>query len=321
MKILITEPENYSKDAIRILEGLGEVILFSGERDSLESYILDVEVLVVKLKYIWNNELISKAKSLKYIVTSTTGLNHIQLAGRSNVKVLSLKGETKFLNTITPTAELTWALLLCLQRKVYSAIDSVKATQWTREEFVGDELYGKTIGIIGYGRLGRMVARYSVAFGMNILVHETSYIEASELSGIGKQVTLNELLAQSDIVTIHIPLESKNIGYLSREKLMLMKQNCIFINTSRGELVDEDALLDMLDSKAIAGVGLDVLSDEVSGDSEWLSKNKLIQSRHLGRELIITPHIGGACSSSMDRTEVFVANKLKVEIERNEGFN
>src|SRR6185312_7830256 len=118
-------------------------------------------------------------KRLRAIVTATTGLDHIDLdeAKRRNIAVLSLRGETEFLESVTATAEHTWALLLALVRKVGPAFDHVRRGDWQRDSFVGRTLSGRTLGIVGYGRLGRMVARYGQAFGMNVLVNDVAPIQ------------------------------------------------------------------------------------------------------------------------------------------------
>ena len=313
MKILITEPELYSEQAIDIYSQLGEVILANSYECIKENWSV-VDVLVVKLKYTWTEEHLLKADSLKIIVTSTTGLDHIHLPSGSAIQIVSLKGETDFLNTVTPTAELTWALILNLARKIPQAIKSVKLKQWERNSFIGQELNGMTMGIIGYGRLGRMVANYSIAFGMDVQIYDVDKNLNESLQNGVKSVSLHNLLKTSDVVSVHIPLEDKNVDFLNKTRLSSLKPGCLFINTSRGEVLDEAFLLRLLQENHIAGVALDVLSDESAGYTDWIEKNKLINSHLLGSRLLVTPHIGGACSNSMARTEEFVARKVEAKI-------
>jgi D-3-phosphoglycerate dehydrogenase len=311
MKILISEANGYSLTALDIYRQFGEVIESNGDFNHIESIIEEVDVLVVKLKFTWNEAIIARAKRLKFIVTSTTGLNHIKLPTNSKIRIISLKGETEFLNTITPTAELTWALILNLFRNIPEAINSVKNRNWQRNQFIGKELSGSRLGIIGYGRLGRMVARFGVAFNMNVVVYDNDTSNFREVEfGISFK-SLEETLSLSDIVSIHIPLNEDNINYLDKEKLSLLKRGSVVVNTSRGEVIDEHALLEMVDNGHLAGIGLDVLADEVSQVPNWEKSNPIINSRYFGSKVLVTPHIGGACSTSMERTEIFVAQKTE----------
>lgn len=311
MKILISEANGYSRTAINIYRQFGEVIESNGDLNHIESIIEDVDVLVVKLKFTWSEAIIARAKRLKIIVTSTTGLNHIKLPPNSDIRIISLKGQTEFLNTITPTAELTWALILNLYRNIPEAINSVKNRNWQRDQFIGRELSGSRLGIIGYGRLGRMVARFGVAFNMDVVVYDNDASKLQEVEfGISFK-SLEETLSLSDIVSIHISLNQDNVNYLDKEKLSLLKRGSIFVNTSRGEIVDEHALLEMVDNGHLAGIGLDVLADEVSQVPNWEQFNPIVNSRYFGSKVLVTPHIGGACSTSMERTEIFVAQKTE----------
>ena len=171
MKILITE-KNYSKKALNTLQELGEVIYGNSDWKFILDSIPEIDVMVVKLGFNFNQDFFKHAKKLKYIVTSTTGTNHISLPQNSNIQIISLKGETEFLKNITPTAEHTWALILSLIRKVPNAVESVKKFNWNRDDFIGTELKGKILGIIGLGRIGIMVAKIGVAFGMHVKFYE-----------------------------------------------------------------------------------------------------------------------------------------------------
>ncbi len=317
MRILITEASSYSKKAIDIYRQLGEVILIDSDLEEVQSHLPEIDVLVVKLRFNWSESLLSRAKLLKYIVTSTTGLNHIKLPLNSDIKVVSLKGEVDFLRTITPTAELTWGLIISLMRNLPAAINGVKALSWDRNQYIGQELFGKTIGIVGYGRLGSIIAKYAVAFGLSVKVFDCELGRKNCLPEGVEFLDLDTLLKTSDIVTLHIPLVESNINFINANRLTLMKKTAVLVNTSRGEILDEMHLLNMLEQGLLSGAALDVLSDEVSGKVNWMQGNELVNSNKLGGKLLITPHIGGACFDSMKRTEEFVAKKLMSEVSAN----
>jgi D-3-phosphoglycerate dehydrogenase len=309
MKVVLAEAREFDAAALSLLRSLGEVVALDGEPGSLAASLRDAEVLFVRLRHRIDAALLSRAPQLKVIVSPTTGLDHIDLAAaeRHGIAVLSLKGETAFLESVTATAELTWALILNLARPVAAAHASVMAGAWSRDLWKGRELKGKTLGIVGYGRLGRIVADYAQAFRMAVLVHDP------KLRGVPpavRQTTLEELLEQADIVTLHVPLEPGTIGLIGRAELERMRAGAWLINTSRGEVIDEAALLRSLQSGHLGGAALDVLSDEAKGQADWLARSDLARFAAASDRLIITPHIGGATRESMRDTEAFMARKL-----------
>src|SRR5262245_1693674 len=182
------------------------------------------------------------APRLKTIVTPTTGLNHIDIneAHRRGITVLSLQGETEFLNNIRATAEHTVGLMLALLRRIPSAVDDVKKGSWDRDRFKGRELFGKTIGIVGYGRLGRIVEKYLRAFDARILVND-AHIDRETLDTGISEARLDGLLEQSDIVTLHVNLSDETCNFFGQEQFSMMKPGSWFVNTARGELIDEAA--------------------------------------------------------------------------------
>lgn len=261
----------------------------------------------MRLAHQLDSELLNNATNLRYIVSPTTGLNHIDLneCNKRNINVLSLKGETEFLDNIYATAEHTWALLLTLVRKIPQAVNSVCDNQWNRDSYKGHELHGKTIGVIGLGRIGRKIVKYAEAFEMRILA--TDIVENKKMCNV-QMVSLNDLLRESDVVSLHADYNSNNHSFLTHEHFKIMKRSSLFINTARGELVDERALLDALKNGLIAGAAIDVIANETNGG---LTDNKMIKYANYQSNLIITPHIGGATYESMQKTEIFMANKLK----------
>lgn len=309
MKILITE-KNYSKKALNTLQELGEVIYGNADWKFILDSIPEIDVMVIKLGFNFNEDFFKHAKKLKYIVTSTTGTNHISLPQNSNIQIISLKGETEFLKNITPTAEHTWALILSLIRKVPNAVESVKKFNWNRDDFIGTELKGKILGIIGFGRIGVMVAKIGIAFGMHVKFYDKN-IAASENSEpyiIG--TTLEEVLSTSDIISLHIPSSRNNKNFLNKKLLSKLKESAYLINTSRGDVLDELYLLKMLEEKKIFGAALDVLSDENVEYKNWVKENALVRYARTSNNLLITPHIGGACEESMKLTEDFISEKF-----------
>ena len=310
MRILIAGTRPIPDKALAVLQSIGEIRKTNGSRAELLSMISDSDALFTTLDDLIDSEVIASAKKLKIIVTPTTGLNHIDLSAAETrgIKVLSLRGEVDFLQQITATAELTWLLILALARRLVPATQAVKDGTWDRNLFVGGELNGKTIGIVGYGRLGKIVGQYASAFRMRVLANDIRPIQPE--SGV-MPADLPTLLRESDIVSLHIPCNPQTHAFFDGSKFSQMKRGALFVNTSRGEIVDEMALAEALTSRQLGGAGLDVLGGETSLAPDWLQKHPVAALSGQHDNLVITPHIGGATRESMEKTCYFVANKLK----------
>lgn len=310
LRVLNAESHEYADSARAILRSFADLVEGQDDRAALLSALSAHDALIVRLGHRVDEEVLLSAPALRVIVSATTGLDHIDLeaAKRRGVDVLSLKGETEFLTRVTATAEHTWALLLALMRKVPAAIADVRDGHWRRDLFRGGELAGRTLGVIGYGRLGRMVARYGLAFDMRVLVYDTR--PSTTLSdGIGS-CTLEQLIAEADVVSLHVPLDATTRGMIGRTEIARMKKGSILLNSSRGEIIDSEALLDALARGHLAGAGLDVVPDELPGTGT-MSTNRLVEYARRQENLLVTPHIGGATWESMRKTEEFMADRLR----------
>ena len=309
MKFLNIEPSEYSKKAIEIYSSLGDYQeLIAG--DSPESFgdKSNVNCLIIRLAHRIDKSFLQPFSHLQYILTPTTGLDHVDLeyCRERQIEVICLRGHHSFLKEITSTPELTWALLLAAVRNLTSAHNSVLELQWDRDRFRGYQLKGKTIGIIGLGRTGSQVAEYAKAFGMNVIFYDP-YVDHESLE---KFKTLEALLAASDVVSIHVHLNEETQLLLNKENLKAIKTGSILVNTSRGKIVDEIALVELLEKGVLRAVASDVLSEEF-GD---ISVNPLYRAAKQGLNIILTPHLGGATFDAMHICEEFIANQLKAKL-------
>lgn len=316
MLTLIAEPTDFSSEAKEKLKTFSQVVEFDCQRQDLLKKIEEVDALVIRLRNRIDKEILDQAKNLKYIVTPTTGLNHIDLeeADKRKIQVVSLKGEVDFLKSIAATAELTWGLILSLLRNIPQALGDVALQRWDRDEFRGHDLKGKTLGVVGYGRLGQIVAGYAQAFGMSVIASDPHVLTEDCPFPL---LSLADLLGQADIVTLHVGLDQSTKGFFGKSEFQKMKKGSCFINTARGELVDENALLSALQDGTLAGAALDVLGNETGQDLIWMQENQLWQYSRANANLLITPHIGGATFESMAATEIFIVEKLKKKVEAN----
>jgi D-3-phosphoglycerate dehydrogenase len=279
---------------------------------SLKDRQPDTDLIIVDLNRRWDANFFERFPKLKAVVSCTTGLDHIDTdyCREKGIKVISLQGETDFLQDVYATAEHTWALILSLIRKVPAAFDDVKRGNWDRESWQGTELHGKTIGVVGYGRVGRQVAKIAQAFGMKVIANDlpSGRYDAPYRNHKVEFCTLDTLLRYADIITVHIPLNEETRGMFGAEQFAIMKPKAFFVNTSRGEVVNTKDLLHVLYMQEIAGAALDVLENEsYCPDDETIYD---ITERNLNN-LIITPHIAGNTTESREKTQLFIANKIK----------
>lgn len=313
-EILNTIGKAFSLEAKEILNNIGKVDYKDlANQASFKKCIKKkpYNILLVGLGLNIDRDIIDAAKNLKIIATATTGLDHIDIeyAGKKGIKILSLRGERKFLDTITGTSELSFALALNLFRNILPAVDSAKNYCWT-EKFRGHNLYGKTLGIVGLGRLGSLMAKYGKAFGMKVIAFDP-YLEKSIFQKEGvRKASFKELLKSSDLISIHVHLSNETENMFNEKVFKLMKNSVCIINTARGKIVDESDLLKCLKNGKIKGYAADVLAGELEFNHKF-SGNKLIEYSKKHSNVIITPHVGGVTYESREMTDIFIAKKIK----------
>jgi D-3-phosphoglycerate dehydrogenase len=296
-----------------VLDGLcsiGDVVTLPASRQALFDNIADYDVYFSSLHVRLDREAIARAQLLRVVVTPTTGLDHLDLNELSarGITVISLKDDVEFLSRVTATAEMTWLLLLSVLRRLPWSFDAAKAGRWARDEFRGHQLSGKTLGVLGYGRLGRIVAEYGAAFRMRVLACDHKPPADLNPSSFVEFVDFPTLLQQSDVLSLHIHLTPENAKLLGAPEFAMMKRGAVVLNTSRGAIIDETALLESLKSGHLGGAGLDVIEGEWRAD---LSAHPLIRYANEHQNLVITPHIGGITFESQCMTIEFVADKFK----------
>jgi len=248
--------------------------------------------------------MIDAAPHLRVVATATTGADHIDahaLAQRG-IPLFTLQGQQDVLSQLTPAAEHSWLLLMACARRLVAARDHVLAGGWTRTEFPGIMLRGKTLGIIGCGRIGRWMARYAETFGMTCVGYDP---HLHDWPPTIRRIELDQLLSAADFITVHVHLTEETRGLLGRVHFEQMKPGTIFINTSRGELIDEGALLEQLRNGRIAAAGLDVLSGEPQVRDHPLRQYAIEHDN-----LLVTPHIGGHCPEAVGVVVRFSAERI-----------
>ena len=308
MQIGILEPDNFSEKTIDKLKNLGIVELF--DEKNIDNFLINKNIIFIRLKYFIGKNFLDKSKKIQYICTPTTGNNHIDTseAKKRKIKIISLKDEQEFLYTIRATPEHTFGLVLSLLRNYKYAFLGSENKEWNRDKYRGFEVFENTIGIIGFGRIGQILAKYFHCFGAKIYFYDKD--STVKESFTAKRVkTVKELIHKSNIILLCASFHTLNKSFINKDYFDLMKDK-YFINTARGELIDEDYLIDKIKENHFKGIALDVISNES------LKNNRLNEFLILtkNKNFIITPHIAGATFNSMRKTENFIVEKLIKEI-------
>jgi glyoxylate reductase len=253
--------------------------------DEIAELMQDADILVPTVTDHIDADLIAKAPaSLKMFANFGAGVNHIDLAAAKTKGILVTNTPGVFTDD---TADLTMALILNVPRRLgegHRLMRSGEWQGWTPSGMLGHRIGGKTLGIIGFGRIGEAVALRARAFGLNIVYNKRHRMPASieDEMGVTFEPDLDRLVAKSDIITLHCPLTAETDKLMSRERIGLMKRDAYLINSSRGELVDEDALIEALQRSRIAGAGLDVYNHEPAIDPRFLAIPNVVLLPHLG---------------------------------------
>jgi len=275
-----------------------------GSRKQLLDLIGGFDAYVPTLRIRVDEEALAAAPRLKLVATLSTGTDHLDLAAleRRGIAVLSLKHDRELLDQITTTAELAFGLLLTCARRLPECFEASRHGYWGRHEFAGTQLSGKTLGVIGVGRLGTMMVQYGLAFRMRVLGCDP--YQKNLPPGV-EMTTLDRLLAESDFVSLHVHLTEQTQHVLGAAELAKMRRGACLINTARGGLIDEQALIREMESGRIAAAGLDVI------DGEWLEdkyRHPLIAYSRRNPRLYITPHVGG---TSPDATRMTARHTMQ----------
>jgi len=303
--VVFIGPTHCTEIVQRVLGAMFEVRCVEATPDSLYPALQGCTALLdASMKVPITREQIERAKHLKLIATATTGCTHIdeKALSRQGVTLFTLKGQYELLQELTPAAELTWALVLACARHLRTALKHVERGKWDREQFPGLMLNGKTIGIVGMGRIGGWVARYATAFGMQVLFYDPNVLNAE----IGQRMeNLEGLFASSDVITLHVHVDNTTRGMVDRALINKAKHGAVLVNTSRGEILDENALIDALASERLRAVGLDVLQSEPD-----ITQSDLWSYARKHDNVLITPHMGGYSPDAVAKVVEFASHRI-----------
>ncbi len=296
VRVLITDPIH--EDGIEKLEKFAGIEMATDlDGKELLEKVSGFDAMIVRSGTTVDKDLLDAADSLKLIVRAGVGLDNIDLdyAEEREVKVENTPKASS-----VSVSELTFGLMLSWARKIPRADNSLKNSQWIKSQLEGTELRDKNLGIIGTGRIGREVAKRGKAFGMNLLGHDL--IKNDEFRELGgKYVDLETLLKKSDYISLHVPLTETTRHMIGEKELELMKSSAVLVNTARGAVVDEDALVDALNNREIGAACLDVYENDPIEDGRLLELPNVI----------LTPHLGASTGEAQRAAGVLAAKKIK----------
>ena len=298
MKVLVCDP--IDEEGVKMLKEKGFVVDYKPNitAQELKNVVANYDALLVRSRTKVTKEIIEAGKNLKAIGRAGVGLDNIDLEA-ANAKGIKVVNAPESLTQ--SVVELVIGFMVALSRYMCKADKTMKEGKWLKTEFLGHELKGKTLGIVGFGRIGKGVAKVAQALGMKILVYDVISVDQKTLMEYdAKQVSLEEVLKESDYVTIHVPGGPQTYHLIDLSKLKLMKPTAFIINTSRGNVIKEEDLVYALKNKLIAGAALDVFEVEPPVNKELLSLENVI----------LTPHIGGETAEAQRLAATLTVSRL-----------
>jgi D-3-phosphoglycerate dehydrogenase len=270
-------------------------------RDELLPALADVDAVLIRSATKMDAEAIAAGRQLKVIARAGVGLDNVDVQAATQAGVMVVNAPT---SNITSAAELAVGLLLATARNIAPANEALKGGQWKRSKYSGVELLDKTVGVVGLGRIGALVAERLKGFGMKILAYDP-YASPAKAGQLGAQlVGLDELLAQSDFITIHLPKTPETVGLIGEEALSKVKPTVRIVNAARGGIVDEAALARAIAEGRVAGAGIDVFATEPTTESPLFGHESVV----------VTPHLGASTEEAQEKAGVAVARSVRLAL-------
>jgi D-3-phosphoglycerate dehydrogenase / 2-oxoglutarate reductase len=271
------------------------------DREKLLAAVPEADALLVRSATTVDAEVLGAAPKLKIVARAGIGLDNVDVDAATERGVLVVNAPT---SNIHSAAEHALALLLAAARQVTAADASLRAHTWKRSSFSGTEIFGKTVGVVGLGRIGQLVAQRLAAFGAHIVAYDP-YVSAARAAQLGIELlSLDELLGRSDFISVHLPKTPETAGLIDKDALAKTKPGVIIVNAARGGLVDEAALAEAITSGHVRAAGIDVFTTEPCTDSPLFDLP----------QVVVTPHLGASTEEAQDRAGTDVAASVKLAL-------
>jgi D-3-phosphoglycerate dehydrogenase len=271
------------------------------DRAELLAEITDVDAILVRSATKVDEEALAAAKRLKVVARAGVGLDNVDVKAATQHGVMVVNAPT---SNIVSAAELAVGLILAAARHIAPASAALRNGEWKRSKYTGIELYEKTVGIVGLGRIGVLVAQRLSAFGMKVIAYDP-YVQAGRAAQMGvRLVTLDDLLAESDFMSVHLPKTPETLGLIGEDQLARVKPSLVLVNAARGGIVDEQALFNALKEGRIAAAGLDVFAKEPCTDSPLFELENVVA----------TPHLGASTDEAQEKAGIAVAKSVRLAL-------
>lgn len=271
------------------------------DRTALLAAVADAAAILVRSATQVDAEVFAAATKLKVVARAGVGLDNVDVAAATQAGVMVVNAPT---SNIVSAAELAVGLLIALARHIPAAHASLVAGEWKRSKFNGIEIADKTLGVIGFGRIGMLVAQRLSAFGVSILAYDP-YVQPARAAQLGvRVVSLEELLRESDFITVHLPKTADTVNLIGEAEFEMMKDSALLINAARGGIVNEAALYEALKANKIAGAGLDVYAKEPCTDSPLFTLPNVV----------VTPHLGASTDEAQEKAGIAVARSVRLAL-------
>ncbi len=287
------------------LEALGpdfEVRHCNGaDRAELLACVRDVDAILVRSATRVDADVLAAASKLRVVARAGVGLDNVDVAAATQAGVMVVNAPT---SNIVSAAELAVALLLAAARNIPQADAALRRGEWARSRYTGIEVYGKTVGVVGLGRIGQLAAQRLLAFGTNVIAYDP-YVQPARAAQMGVTlVPLDTLLRQSDFITVHLPKTPETVGLIGEEQLSLVKPTVIIVNAARGGIVDEQALAEAISTGRVWGAGVDVYAKEPCTDSPLFALERVVA----------TPHLGASTDEAQEKAGIAVARSVRLAL-------
>ena len=305
MKIAVITPVKHLEGIEKLLATKGNVVYYeTASKLEVKKALLKHQIDTIlcnpnQQTYKIDEELLGGTK-VTLINTCSTGMNHIDVdyCNDNNIKIYSLTKDMDLINDLPSTSELAFGLMMSLLRKIPQGKNHVSEYNWDYTQFMGRQIKDLNIGIIGYGRLGKMMFNYCKAFGANVYVYDP-YVSHTFSN-------LEEIFTKCDVISLHVHVTDETKYMINKDLFGYIKKDCYIINTSRGEIVNENDIVEGLKSKTITGYGTDVIEHEF----DLLFLSPIIKAMNEGENIIITPHVGGMTVEGQTKAYTWAINKL-----------
>jgi D-3-phosphoglycerate dehydrogenase / 2-oxoglutarate reductase len=314
-KIAVITPISHLKGITELLLTKGRVLLYEeSTKKEVREMLLTTKADIIlcnpnQQTYKIDKELLEGTK-VNLINTCSTGMNHIDVnyCNKNNIKIHSLTKDMDLINNLPSTSELAFGLMLSLLRKIPQGQKHVSEYGWDYTQFVGRQVKGLKVGIVGYGRLGKMMYNFCKAFGADVMIYDPYVKEQLSDSFLLNHYcsSLNQLFEFSDVISLHVHVTDETKYMINKDLFGSIKKDCYIINTSRGEIVNENDIVEGLESGIITGYGTDVIENEFDD----LTKSPIIKAMNSGENIIVTPHVGGMTIEGQTKAYKWAINKL-----------